>query len=134
MRQGIAAAVAAMLAAGVASAQPGPSQAALDDAVQLGTVAALAPLCGLREEDWSFDLRRATILGATGDGKADDRALAEAPGSNLVIGALSFAEAEALESFAEAAPVTSCNALAGSEDLSRADALVAAFRARKTGS
>ena len=47
--------------------QAAPSQAALDDAVRLGTVATLAPLCGMRDEAWSFDLRRAAVMDATGD-------------------------------------------------------------------
>jgi hypothetical protein len=109
-------------------------QAALDDAVALGTVATLAPLCGLREEGWSFDLRRATILDATKAPAPDDHALATAPGSDLVTGALSFADAEALESFAEAPPATTCGKLVGSQEMHRADTMVAGFRARKTGS
>ena len=123
---------------GLALAEPAAaqtvSQAALDDAVKLGTVATLAPLCGLREEAWSFDLRRATILDATKAPTADDHALATVPGSDLVTGALSFAEAEALESFAERVPAATCGPLAGSNELRRADALVAGFRAAKTGS
>lgn len=131
MRNRVVAGLGVMILAGPAFAQ---SQAALDDAVTLGTVATLAPLCGLREEAWSFDLRRATILDATRAPTPDDHALATVPGSDLVTGALSFAEAEALESFAEALPTATCGPLAGSMDLHRADALVADFRARKTGS
>lgn len=122
----------------VAMAVPADAQevtaAALDEAVRLGTVATLAPLCGLREEAWSFDLRRAAILDATRSADPEDGALSAAPGGKLVTGALSFAEAEALEDFAEASPSATCPKLAGSQDLQRADALVAQFRARKTGS
>ena len=124
---------AALALAWPARAQP-VSQAALDDAVALGTVATLAPLCGLRAEGWSFDLRRAALLDATHAPAPDDHALATVPGSDMVTGALSFAEAEALESFAEASPAATCGPLADSADLHRADALVDAFRARKTGS
>ena len=119
------------LALSPASAQTGPSQAALDDAVQLGTIATLAPLCGLREETWSFDLRRATILDATRAPAPDDPALTAAPGSNLAIGALAFADAEALESFAEAPPAATCDPLRKDPDLARADAIVQAFRVLK---
>ena len=114
-----------------ALAQTGPSQAALDDAVQLGTVATLAPLCGLRDESWAFDLRRAAILEATRAPTPDDPALRSAPGSDLAIGALSFADAEALESFAEASPTATCDPLRGDPELARADGVVQAFRALK---
>ncbi len=106
----------------------GQTPSALDEAVRLGTVAALAPLCGLRDEGWAFDLRRAAILDATRTGQPDDSALKAAPGSDTVVGALSFAEAEALESFAEAAPGQTCGPLARDPELFRADGLVAAFR------
>ena len=133
MRNQILAFIGATVLASPALAQ-NVTDAALDDAVKLGEVATLAPLCGLREEAWSFDLRRATILDATRAPTPDDPALAAAPGSDLVTGALSFAEAEALESFAEAPPAATCGKLAGSMDLHRADAMVAGFRAHKTGS
>lgn len=129
----IVAVLGVMLLAGPAVAQT-VDQAALDDAVEQGSVATLAPLCGLRDEAWSFDLRRATILGATRAPAPDDSALAAAPGSDLVTGALSFAEAEALERFAEAPPASTCGPLAAGTDLQHADAVVAGFRARKTGS
>jgi len=48
-----------------APSQAAPSEAALDDAVRLGTVATLAPLCGMRDEAWSFDLRRTAVMDAT---------------------------------------------------------------------
>lgn len=118
-----------LLLAAPAFAETGPSQAALDETVKLGTMAALAPLCGLREEAWAFDLRRAAILDATRAPSPGDPALKAAPGSNLVIAALSFAEAEALESFAEAPAAHSCAPLARDPELERADRIVQAFRA-----
>ena len=118
----------ALLCASPAMAQ---DQAALDRAVNLGTLAALAPLCGLREEAWAFDLRRATILDATRTTDPDDAALERAPGSQRVIGAMSYAETEALEDFAEAPAPATCGPLARNPDLVRADAIVRAFRALK---
>lgn len=122
-----------MLAAAVVQACAAePDQQALDEAVRLGTVAALAPLCGLREEAWAFDLRRAAILEATRTGRPEDQALEQAPGSGLVIGALSFAEAEALEDFAEGTPAKTCGPLRGSPGLARADEVVRSFRNLKS--
>jgi hypothetical protein len=82
-------------------AASGPSQAAIEDAVRLGTVATLAPLCGMRDEAWSFDLRRATLVDATLALQADDETLRRIPGRDLAVAALSHAETEALETFAE---------------------------------
>ena len=124
------------LASGTASAAPAPepqddsSEMRLQDAVKLGTVATLASLCGLRDNGWVEDLRRASMQSATGTNATDDQRLRAAPGSNLAIGALSFAEAEALEDFAQAAPELSCRPLAASPDLVRADETVRAFRDR----
>ncbi len=106
-----------------------PSQAQIADTVEIGGLAALAPLCGLRDEAWSADLRRSTIQSATGTAGHEDRALQAAPGSNLVVGALSYAEAEALESFAEAPAAVTCGPLASNPALTRADAMVRHFRA-----
>ena len=114
----------------LAQTPAGPSQAALDQAVRLGTVAALAPLCSLRAEHWAFDLRRATILDATGSAQPTDSALHDAPGSQVVAGALSYAETEALESFAAASPLETCEPLKIDPDLARADKMVQAFRMR----
>ena len=119
--------------AATATAQPGPGRAALDEAVRLGTVATLAPLCGMRDETWSFDLRRAMLMAATRAPRPDDAALEQAPGRNLAEGALSFAEAEALESFAESPAPATCGPLAHDPDLVRADQTVQAFRALKAG-
>ena len=106
----------------------GPDRSVLDEAVRLGTVAALAPLCGLRAERWSFDLRRAAILQATRGSDPSDAALRQAPGSASVVGALSFAESEALENFADAPVSEICEPLKIDPELARADEFVRAFR------
>jgi hypothetical protein len=111
---------------GPAMAQP--SEAQLADTVSAGTVAALAAVCGLRDEAWAADLRRAAIQSATGSRAHDDPGLHAAPGSALAIGALSFADAEALESFAEAPPDETCTPLAHSQGLDQADGMVRGFR------
>ena len=135
----MAMAIAAMPLSSV-MAETGPDHSALDEAVRLGTVAALAPLCGLRAERWSFDLRRAAILEATrGSDPAEsvtpflrlnsaDTALREARGSRSVVGALSFAESEALENFAAAPPAETCEPLKIDPELVRGDELVRMFR------
>ena len=105
-----------------------PSEAQLADTVNVGTVAALAAVCGLRDEAWAADLRRAAIQSATGTRAHDDPGLHAAPGSDLAIGALSFADAEALESFAEAPPDATCRPLAHSKGLEQADGMVRGFR------
>lgn len=109
-------------------AATGPSQEQLADSVELGGLAALAPLCGLRDNGWAADLRRSAIQSGTGMSAHDDTALKTAPGSNLVIGALSYAETEATEDFAET-PAATCSAVASSPVLSRADEMVRRFRA-----
>ena len=106
----------------------GPSPEALGQAVEIGGLAALAPLCGLRDEAWSADLRRSTIQAATGATKHDDAALKAAPGSERVIGALSYAETEALEDFAGRPQAATCGKLASDPILPRADAMVRHFR------
>ena len=112
-------------------AQAPPPQ--LDDTVKLGGIATLAPLCGLREEAWAVDLRRAAIQAATQSKAHDDPDLKAAPGSNLAVGALSYADTEATESFAEADPAETCKPLASSPDLARADVMVEAFRKQGAG-
>ncbi len=127
-------ALAAGLCAGPARAEPapgvttGPWEHQLADTVRLGSVAALAPICGLRDESWAADLRRAAIQSATRSNAYDDPSLKRAPGSNLAISTLSFAEAEALESFAQASTAATCEPLAISADLDRADRIVLRFR------
>lgn len=122
--------VAAVLAA--APAQAGEiTERQLDELMPLGSLAALAPLCGIREEGWAFDLRRAAIQSATRTQRHDDPGLKAAPDSGLAVSALSFAEAEALESFAEASPATTCERLDQHPDLPQADRMVRDFRAQQ---
>lgn len=109
-------------------AAAGPTEDQLAEAVRLGGLAALAPICGLRDERWAADLRRGAIQSATGSREHGDRDLSAAAGSNLVIGALSFAEAEALESFAEAPAAATCGPLRGDPALGAADGMVERFR------
>ncbi len=127
---------AACLACGPALAQapPAPTEVALADAIRLGALATLAPLCNLRDEAWSFDLRRATVMDTTGAPHPDDDTLGAAPNHDLAIAALSHAEAEALETFAEAPPATTCLPLTDDPDLPRADHIVQSFRALKPAS
>ena len=110
-------------------AASGPSQAALDDAVRLGAVATLAPLCGMRDEAWSFDLRRAAVMDVTRAPQPDDETLRRVPGRDLAVAALSHAEAEALEAFAKTPASNTCRPLAHDPELARADQIVQAFRA-----
>jgi hypothetical protein len=117
----------------LAQVPAGPSEAALADAVRLGTVATLAPLCGMRDEAWSFDLRRATVMDVTNAPQPDDESLRQIPGGDLAVAALSHAEAEALEAFAETSPTNTCGPLAHDPDLARADRVVQAFRLLKAG-
>lgn len=105
------------------------TEAGLNDALALGRVATLAPLCTLRDQSWSADLRRSTIQSETGTAAHDDAALKAAPDSDLVIGALSSAEHEALEDLAEDSPKVTCRQLAIDPALPRADAMVTRFRA-----
>lgn len=124
----------AVLIGSGAHAEPSAvSQAGLDEAVELGGVATLAQLCGLRDEAWAFDLRRAMILQTTRTTNPDDLALYDAPGSALVVGALSFADVEALESFAEGLPEHSCGPLTTKPALDRADRAVEVFRMLRSG-
>lgn len=107
------------------------AQTSQDELLRLGTLATLAPLCGVRDEAWAFDLRRAELQNATRSRRFDDEALYAAPGSNEATAALSFAETEALEEFADSPPERSCAPLPGTPDLKRADEIVRAFRAQR---
>jgi hypothetical protein len=118
----------------VAGAQtPAPTGQSLADAATFGAVATLAPLCGLRDEAWSFDLRRAAMQTATGSAATDDAGLARAPGNGQVAAALGYADMEALEDFAADTPAATCASLRRNPALGRADAAVAAFRRRRDG-
>ena len=126
MRLSVIAFAALLIAAPALAA--GPSQDQMADAVAYGGVAALAPMCGLRDEAWAADLRRSQIETATGTFRHDDAGLAAAPGSNLVVGALSYAETEALEDFAEAPASVTCGPLSRDGRLAHADEMVRRFR------
>lgn len=118
----------------VATAQtPAPSGQSLADAATFGAVATLAPLCGLRDEAWSADLRRAAMQTATGTAATDDAGLSHAPGIGRVAAALGYADMEALEDFAADSPTVTCASLRENPALGRADAAVDAFRRRRDG-
>jgi hypothetical protein len=109
-----------MLPAWTAFAQM-PTQAQLNNAVRFGAIAAIGPICGLRDGAWAVDLRRAEMHAMAV--QPADRQRADRAGA-----ALSYAEDEALEDFAEA-PSQTCATLARNPDLARADQMVAALRA-----
>ena len=118
----------------VAAAQlQAPSGQNLADAATFGAVATLAPLCGLRDEAWSSDLRRAATQTATGSSATDDAALSHAPGGDLAAAALGYGDMEALEDFAADTPAQTCASLRGNPALERADDAVNAFRRRRDG-
>jgi hypothetical protein len=104
------------------------AQADLDLAVKRGSIATLAPLCKMRDEKWAEDLRRAAMQDATRATMPDDPSLKSASGSDLAAGALGFADAEALEDFAEASPLVACGKLAHDPGLQAADRRVADYR------
>jgi hypothetical protein len=108
-----------------------PTGQSLADAATFGAVATLAPLCGLRDEAWAFDLRRAAMQTATGSAATDDTGLSHAPGSGQVAAALGYADMEALEDYAADTPAATCASLQGNPALGRADAAVDAFRRQR---
>ena len=117
--------------ASAAGAQPSPP--GLADATTFGAVATLAPLCGLRDEAWSADLRRAATQTATGSNATDDAGLSRAPGSGQAAAALGYGDMEALEDFAADTPDVTCASLRDNPALGRADSAVKAFRRRRDG-
>jgi hypothetical protein len=116
----------------VAQAQV-PSGQGVADGATFGAVATLAPLCGLRNEAWSADLRRAAMQTATGNQATDDASLSSAPGANKVVAALGYGDMEALEDFAADTPDATCAALRKNPALGKADAAVDGFRRRRDG-
>ncbi len=108
----------------------GLSEQQLAEAVRFGRLATLAPLCGLRDGRWAADLRQSAVQSATGADAHDASELQTAPGNEQALAALGFADAEALESFAEAEPAKTCGPLASNRDLQRADDIVRAWRER----
>ena len=110
-----------------------PTGQTVADGATFGAVATLAPICGLRDEAWSADLRRAAMEAATGSTATDDAGLASAPGSNQVVAALGYGDMEALEDLAADKQDATCAALRQNPALIRADAAVDAFRRRRDG-
>lgn len=110
-----------------------PTGQSVADGATFGAVATLAPLCGLRDEAWSSDLRRAAIQAATGSAATDDAALTSSQGANQIAAALGYGDMEALEDFAADTPDATCQALRKNPALGRADAAVDAFRRRRDG-
>jgi hypothetical protein len=110
-----------------------PAGQSIAGAATFGAVATLAPLCGLRDEAWSSDLRRAAMQTATGTSATDDAGLSHAPGNNQVAAALGYGDMEALEDFAADTPAVTCASLRENPALGRADAAVDAFRRRRNG-
>jgi len=124
----------ALFAAWPAAAFPqAPAGQSIADGATFGAVATLAPMCALRDEAWSSDLRRAAMQAATGSAATDDAALSSAPGAKQVIAALGYGDMEALEDFAADRPDATCTALRQNPALGRADAGVNAFRQRRDG-
>jgi len=96
-----------------------PTGQNLADAATFGAVATLAPMCGLRDEAWSADLRQAATQPAPGD-----------PG---LAAALGYGDMEALEDFAADTPEVACASLGKNPALGRADKTVDTFRRRRDG-
>lgn len=109
----------------------GQAQQAVADGAQFGAVATLAPLCGLRDDAWAADLRRAAMAAISGREATDDAALAAGNGQALV--ALGYGDMEALESFAADNPDVACRALRDNPALRNADTAVERFRLRRDG-
>ena len=103
-----------LLWASTVCAQPVPQ--AVADAATFGAVAAQSSLCGLRDEAWAEDLRKATQQ------LPADR--------EHLVAALGYGDMEANEDFAADKPEVVCPALQANPALARADALVAAYRAQ----
>ena len=104
---------------------PPPPQ--LDAALRFGAIATIGPLCGLRDPAWGDDLRRAElramgVLREAGRRPQQRRA-------DVADAVLSYAEDNALETFAEGPPDHTCRPLAENPDLAWADQMVAAYRA-----
>jgi len=121
------------LVSAAAAQTTGLAEQSIADAATFGAVATLAPLCGLRDEAWSFDLRRAALQAATGRAAMDNTELSQAAGNNQVAAALGYGDMEALEDFAADTPAVTCGSLRENPALGRADAAVDAFRRQRSG-
>jgi hypothetical protein len=110
-----------------------PAGQGVADAATFGAVATLAPLCGLRDEAWSADLRRAAMQIATNSAATDDATLTHAAGNGQAVAALGYGDMEALEDFAADTQAATCESLRQNPALGRADAAVVAFRRQRDG-
>ena len=117
----------------VCAQSPAASGQGLADATTFGAVATLAPLCGLRDESWSADLRRAATQTVTGGAATDDGGLSHNSGSGQAATARGYGDMEALEDFAADTPEVTCASLRDNPALGRADAAVKAFRRQRDG-
>ena len=133
LRLGRIAALGICLAGGARAQTAGPTEQGLAEVSRFGAVATLATLCGLRDDAWAGDLRQAMVQSATGADAHNEAELRAAPGQQLAVTALGFADIEATESFAEGSPDKTCEALKANPDLGRADERVRAWRLRKQG-
>jgi hypothetical protein len=122
----IPAQIATLALAFATSAIAAPSADQLAEVATFGGLAATAPLCGLRDESWAADLRRAALQSVAGVPASRD--------ANLAAAALGHGDMEALEDFAGRAPEASCEKIRTDPALPRADAMVGAFRGGKPGS
>jgi hypothetical protein len=109
-----------------------PTEQGLAEVSRFGAVATLSTLCGLRDDAWAGDLRQAMVQSATGADAHDEAELRAAPGQELAVTALGYADIEATENFAEDSPEKTCDKLKANPDLGRADERVRAWRRRKT--
>lgn len=103
------------------------------DATTFGAVAILAPLCGLHDEAWAQDLRRAARERASGSKATADAALAGEADAARLGAALGYGEMEALEDFAADTPAVTCKALGGNAALGQAEEAVRRFRQLRDG-
>ena len=120
------------LAGGARAHAAGPTEQGLAEVSRFGAVATLATLCGLRDDAWAGDLRQAMVQSATGADAHDEAGLRAAPGQELAVTALGYADIEATENLADN-PKKICDALKANPDLGRADERVRAWRLRKQG-
>lgn len=107
--------------------QAGAQTAPFDGPLRFGVIATTGPLCHLRDQAWGQDLWRATMLALGARPRSPDPA--QQGLTDRVGAALSYAEDQALETFAEAQPDATCRPLAQNPDLAAADQMVAAYRA-----
>jgi hypothetical protein len=104
----------------------------LAEVARLGGLAAVVPLCGLRDDGWAVDLRLAAMQSITGRPEPNDSGHASRD-QNLAAAAVAHGDLEATEDFAERTPAASCEALRTDPALPGADAMVGEFRQREHG-